>query len=482
MMLALPAFLCLASGFALVRLCLPRRMPLAERFLLELSLSVGCGLGIFSVTFFIERVFGVHNLMWADIGVLAVLLAALSLKLLFRQATEESSQIISTEGSQEPVRLRIVVTVGFGIALCAAVYSAVRRLIAYPHGGWDAFAIWNLHARFLFRSDGSCWRNAFSALIPRSHPDYPLLLPAAIAHFWTFLGYDDPRVPAVIGVVFTFATAGILFAALLIMRGRTSAMLGATVLLATPFFIEQGTTQCADVPLGFFFLSSLVLLCLHEEQPRGAFGLAALAGAMAGFAAWTKNEGLLFLCIVIAARLLTCMPVRSRTLSDGQSAPRGDWTVTSALLAGMAPAMLLIAYFKLFFAGPREYFSDSGTLLHKLLTPARYLAVLKWYGKDFFRFGHWTAVPGTILLVIIGLMAEKNDATPRQPGFQTSVLTLTLVAAGYFAIYVITPYDLEWHLRFSLDRLFLQLWPSIIFLVFVWNRISKMKAIQFLRS
>ncbi len=155
-------------------------------------------------------------------------------------------------------------------------------------------------------------------------------------------------------------------------------MLGATVLLATPFLIEQGTTQCADVPLGFFFLSSLVLLCLHEEQPRGSFGLTALAGMMAGFAAWTKNEGLLFLCIVIAARLLTFVRVRSRTPSEARTAPSRDWAVTTVLLAGMASAMLLMVYFKRFIAGPREYFSDSGTILHKLFIPARYQTVLKW--------------------------------------------------------------------------------------------------------
>jgi len=117
-------------------------------------------------------------------------------------------------------------------------------------------------------------------------------------------------------------------------------------------------------------------------------------------------------------------------------------------------------------------------MLHKLLMPARYLTVLRWYGKDFFRFGHWTVVPGTLLLLVICLMAQKNDATPRQSGFQTSVLALTLMAVGYFVIYLITPHDLEWHQRFSLDRLFLQLWPSIIFMVFVRSSIpAKLPAV-----
>ena len=54
--------------------------------------------------------------------------------------------------------------------------------------------------------------------------------------------------------------------------------------------------------------------------------------------------------------------------------------------------------------------------------------------------------------------------------FSTPTLTLVLTLAGYFAIYIITPRDLYWHLRFSLNRLFLQIWPSAIFLFFLFCR------------
>jgi len=42
-----------------------------------------------------------------------------------------------------------------------------------------------------------------------------------------------------------------------------------------------------------------------------------------------------------------------------------------------------------------------------------------------------------------------------------------LTLAGYFAVYVLTPLDLHYHLTTSLNRLFLQLWPGAIFLVFM---------------
>jgi len=39
--------------------------------------------------------------------------------------------------------------------------------------------------------------------------------------------------------------------------------------------------------------------------------------------------------------------------------------------------------------------------------------------------------------------------------------------AGYFIIYLITPRDLAWHLLVSLNRLFLQLFPSLLFTYFM---------------
>jgi len=49
---------------------------------------------------------------------------------------------------------------------------------------------------------------------------------------------------------------------------------------------------------------------------------------------------------------------------------------------------------------------------------------------------------------------------------RASIWTLGLTVMGYFAIYVITPNELYWHLRFSLNRLFLAAWPSVLFLFF----------------
>ena len=62
---------------------------------------------------------------------------------------------------------------------------------------------------------------------------------------------------------------------------------------------------------------------------------------------------------------------------------------------------------------------------------------------------------------------KRREKHRTRPGFRIGLTTLSLTLAGFFLIYVITPYDIFWHLRNSLNRLFLQLWPSAIFLFFL---------------
>jgi Dolichyl-phosphate-mannose-protein mannosyltransferase len=466
--LFLSGVLCFFLGLAVVSLCRPRRHPPFADLLLQVCLAAGFGLGIFSIIFFLCRVFDSERELSADLGALIIFSVVALLRL--RKIAVKPADTSEREDEHQPTRFQHFVTTAFVAALVAALYAAVLRMRTFPHGeGWDAFAFWNLHARFLFLGSAH-WRDGFTALLPGSHPDYPLLLPAAIAHFWTYVGWDDPRVPAIIGFVFTFATVGILFASLSILRGKTSAMLAATTLLATPFFLEQGTAQYADVPLAFFYLAAIALICLHDNETdsstMSSAGFLSQAGLAAGFAAWTKNEGVLFVCALVASR--TLIAFRSRR----QAAP--DFGLLSAcrislayLLAGILPILLVVMYFKRAIAPSSELFADRAMLFHKLLDPGRYWAIIRWYAKDFLRFGHWLLIPGTLLLVGFGIVARRNDEQNQQAGFRTGLLALSLTLAGYFAIYVITPYDLYWHLRFSLDRLFLQAWPSAVFLFFV---------------
>jgi hypothetical protein len=477
MALALAVISCLASGYFIVALGWLRSSATPTDKLLRASLSVCYGLGVWSLIFFFARVVGATHLIAIDLLVTALLAIAFFLR---RASTAETTIRADRQESIElPTWLNRVLKATFGIALFAALYSIVFRSIAHPHGeGWDAFAIWNLHARFLFRG-GDHWRDGFSPLIPWSHPDYPLLLPAAVAHFWTALGHESTEVPAVIGIAFCFATVGLLCSSLAILRGWIAAVMGGLALLSTPFFVEQGSSQYADVPLSFFFLAAMALLQLYsarsanEPAPR-RLGLLLLAGLAAGLALWTKNEGILYLCATVAAQLLVFIfragakvGHNEQIQSSKTALPEKSWTSLAIFLATTAPFLLFVVWFKHSIAFSSELFSNQATLTQKILDPVRYWAIVQWFAKNFLRFGEWWPIPGTVLLAALYFLLRSKRHSCDGPAIRASAWALALTLTGYFAIYVITPYDLYWHLRFSLNRLFLQLWPCTIFLFFL---------------
>jgi hypothetical protein len=466
MNIALALGFCFLSGYLVVSSSWKcEKANKSERWM-KLFISAGFGIGIFSIAFFVERWLGIVHILATDLCLITLLLAVY----LVARVRRKSENLTGSQFADVKVSdwLHCLLMASLAISILAAIYAIVLRALAHPHGdGWDAFAIWNLHARFFYLG-GSHWRDGFSVLIPWSHPDYPPFIPAAIAHAWSYIGHDDPIVPAIISLVFTFATLGLLVSSLATLRGITSAALAGIALASTPFFIEQGAAQYVDIPLSFFFLAAIALLHLYQRRsaqiPDGRLtGLFVLAGAAAGFAAWTKNEGLLFLFAFLVPQI-AFFAWRRRP-------PSTELRLNSVrelvlLLMAIAPFLLLIAWFKHFIAPSGDLFSTSGTMIHKILTPGRYWAILPWYAKEFFRFGSWV-VPTTVLFVALRFMSPSSGIRRLNTAFRSSVLTVALTLCGYFAIYVITPNDLYWHLRFSLNRLFLQLWPTVIFLFFL---------------
>ena len=93
---------------------------------------------------------------------------------------------------------------------------------------------------------------------------------------------------------FTFGTVLLLVAAIAALRSRSQGLLAGLVLLSTPFFIIHGTSLYADVPLGFFFLATIVCIALdgrlrwRDEPVRTA---RRGGGWIRGV---DQNEGLLF--------------------------------------------------------------------------------------------------------------------------------------------------------------------------------------------
>jgi hypothetical protein len=306
---------------------------------------------------------------------------------------------------------------------------------AFPHGNWDAWAIWNVRARFL-TAGGELAQRAWSDAI--THPNYPQLLPGFVARCWAYGGTISVSAPIATGFLFWAALLSLVTGGVALLRGPSLGLLSGLVLVGAPFFLREAPSQYADVPLACFMAGALLLLLLARP---------ALAGAFAGLAAWTKDEGLLFLAVFIVAAALF----------------RRGWLRAAA---GAIPAAALVLVFKLAIAsGTASTLARSlPSLTQHLTDPGRYEAVLSGFVFMFqaARYGWHHPVMGLLALAVL----LRFDFKERKRDMLAGAAVTGGMLAGYFFVYVISPYELGWHIQGSAMRLGAQLWPTLVVAVF----------------
>jgi hypothetical protein len=351
----------------------------------------------------------------------------------------------------------------FGVVLAARSLSVIDLALSTPHGNWDAWWIWNFRARFLYRGLEH-WTDAFNQELAFHHPDYPLLLPSTVARVWSSLGHETVYAPLIISVAFTIASVILLYVAILHVRGHYRAFLAGLLLLWTPYFIQNGSYQYADIPLSFYFLATVLLLYLHQRNPASSRGLLTIAGVTTGLAAWTKNEGLLFALAVLIAFMTNgyLCHNRERFRSDARR-----------FLAGLLPVLLLVFYFKARLAPGTDLWLELRvqSLQANLFSWSRFCTTCVEFAKHLYTFGSWSwkdlpfvnSLPFLFLFIAFaGFVSDRSERAALRP----VVLILALMLIGYFLVYLITPKPLVWHLDTSCSRLLLQLWPSCLFIYF----------------
>ena len=424
----------------------------------KIFLGIGFGQGITACLAFVFLL--VHGrpdggYPFYELFVLLVLIA-----LLVRRRRSSGLSPMAHTGAGTPIQSSRYEWI-LAVALCFAVTVALAAVLIWmyrvPYGHWDAWAIYNLRARSIYRG-GSEWRDAFSEFLYRSHPDYPPLLPFAVVRAWMYTGNETMLAPRLIGGLFTAATVGIVPSTIALLRGRSQAYVAGIVLLGNVFLIAHASSQYADVPLMFFYTAAVTLLVLSDEvtaDRRG--GVLALAGLATGLAVWSKNEGLMFLAVIFVAH---CAVVLRTT----------GWREYSRqlrlLASGLLPVLLIFLYFKLVLAPPGDLATMAGRqpLVAKLIDPDRYLLIAKEVARLALpneRYG----IGFALALVLWALCAGLGAMRTRAVAF--GALTWLLLFAGYVAVYVVTPYPLAWHLSTSIDRVLLQLWPMFVFVYFL---------------
>ena len=440
-------------GSAIIVILCPLNTARGPGLILNVCLGAGIGLGITSAAIFLWlALIGPPKMLYfyAELA-LALLLAFLAYNRVHsataRIPFKSASSIAGN--SSTLVWLRNL----FLILLLISVASyLLKAFFDVPHGIWDAWDTWNYRARWLFRG-GEKWFYAFT-LRARDGLDYPILTTASIFRIWNLIEQEHIVVPILVSGFFTFGTIVVLYSSLTMLRNSNQGYLAAIFMFITTQLINVATYQYSDIPLAFFILSTLALFALRDHAPQAALRISLLAGLTASCAAWTKNEGIVFWVLVVLVRFAGPVIFHDRLNSLKEFI---------SFILGAAPILSTLIYFKLNFTLENVHINADN--LQKLgvyiFDTERLLQVLVALGGKFLTFNDGVVV----LLVVYGLLSGVDRAGPASRRIWPHAILMFLMFCSYFFAYFISDNPSAF-LSASLRRIVIQLWPSLVFILF----------------
>jgi hypothetical protein len=321
-----------------------------------------------------------------------------------------------------------------GIVLILATVAMNKSWDLNSQGGWDAWAIWNLRAKFL--AAPALAARAWSPLLSNTHPEYPLLLSAAIARCWTFAGSTPDAVPIAIAYVFFLALIAAVTGGVAIVRGAAAGLVAGLTLACTSALLHEVPSQYADVPIAAYMASATVFLMMDRPIWAGVF---------TGFAVWTKDEGALF-CIVLLA-------IFSRRGVPG-------------LILGMLPGGLIYLACKLFLA-PRVTTQFGAGTLARLADSGRWGVVLGGVTSQIVSLGGGWFHP--LWIWVVYAIGVRFRVDSRRDAYLFTALAAAILC-GYAIAMVTSPNDVLWQTNTAAGRLVVQWWPLAVIALMVWLR------------
>jgi len=333
------------------------------------------------------------------------------------------------------------------VTLAALAMMAVGAL-STPVSDWDAFAIWGFKAKVL----------AHDALRPApayfhdltfsySHLDYPLMVPFLTAGAYAAMGTIDDQTGKLVSVFLAALIVPMAYLGLRWKLRRLPAACLSTIPALLPVLFRHAGAGCADLPLAMFHAGSIFYVARWiDRQQREDLVLAIL---FSGFAAFTKNEGLI-LALANGAVMLG--------FGLGHNRQR-QWVGAVAFFAGllaMDAAWLLWSH-----SLPRTHEDYGSKLLSiqvvthlprlKQIIPAMVVQT-----TDLQTWG--------LLWIMTGAMALLGWQAFARRYVLALWLLLGLQLASYALAYSVTPWNLTVLMPVTLDRLLSHAIPALIFL------------------
>ncbi len=323
------------------------------------------------------------------------------------------------------------------VVLCLAAGVFLWKLWLAPVWSWDHFVMWGLKARRLAASGAMDFSFLAEPQLQRAKADTPVGVPVA----WLLLSLGT--VPG--AATFKLAHAAFGFGLLAVVRAAAARLAGslpvgelaAAFVALSPLLWDTTTLGLADLPLAFFATAAVaaLLAALRTPERPDLRGLA-VAGLLAGFLPWTKDEGLpLALLLTAVAAVWMVLPLRPalRSPRSGRLEGRGPAARLAPFAAFAVPVLAGIATMALVDLaalpeGERFLAGDwTARLAERLDTEGR--AVLAAAGRELAAaewLGFWLVFPPAAVLTL--LPRRRRAPLPAWP--------LAAAVAAQLALYV----------------------------------------------
>ncbi len=438
-MFLLPSLISWLTGFLLLEFLL-RKSPARIIFSLRLVLAFGLGLGISSYLTFLSFplfdklngpfVIGTHGLtLIALIGLNFSLIKNIPQRLRAFKITAQN----------------ILELVFWG----ALIFLLGQYAKFYPDGGWDAWSVWNLKARFLYLG-GHDWVRIFDPTLWRSSPHYPLFLPLLNVWGWIFTKDPTTLAPLWHSILITLLTLGALFYGLKNFVSSRAAWLGTLLLLSPPIFPIFGISQYSDIILGYYLLMIFIVLLLTKEANEK--NLLLLGGLFTGFLTFIKPEG-----AIISLMLIFLSASHWMNQVDPKSLKTYWLRLGTGYLLGILPTVI----FTRWYAPANITFINGLTSTTSPADGERLKIIFQFLANELLS-GHWH---GLWVVLLLGVFLGYKQANPGKnliiPIF---LLGYMLVICSYY--WFNTYFEIRWWLNQTLSRLLISLLPTVIWWVF----------------
>ena len=320
---------------------------------------------------------------------------------------------------------------------CVLAFTAVCAILVRKNGDIDSISNWNFIASYIVDKDH--WKQLFANSGVDAHPDYPLGYPASIAFFWRLLDTREEIVALAITYIPTLCIPVLIYLELY-KKHLPLAIVTFLLFLTNIYYLNSGLNQYADTLLSFYLLGAIIAMRYYNETADPMFIL--LSTALLGCCLWVKNEGMAICGIFALFYFRTYLSKANIKYAVG----------------GIAPFVLVFTFFKLVYAPANDLvaLSDNVNFSAFVADKSRYKLILHYFSF---------AIDSSFYPLKLMVIGYVGYCVFTMRNMNKTFYLLLSILGFYLLVYLFTPRDLDWHLRTSMGRLIVQLFPAFVFVL-----------------